>query len=326
MQLHGRARPRGEAMANKAARAGEISGRIESQNLACVETGAPLVSVIIPHYNDLDNLHRCLRLLQDQTLPRDAFEIVVADNNSRYGLGELERVCGTMARVVPASIQGAGPARNAAIAASRGTILAFTDSDCRPSPTWLERGAAALATADMVGGRVEVVVEDEAYLSGVEAFERVFAFNFKRYVEELGFCGGANMFVSRAIFDRVGPFRAEVTEDMDWGKRASAAKFRWRFAPEAVVSHPARRTWPELKKKLRRRAREDFAIAVEQPNGRFLWFLRSIAILASPLAHWIKVVRSDKLETTGQRLKAIVVLFRARFWRFIECNRLLLGR
>ena len=77
---------------------------------------------------------------------------------------------------------------------------------------------------------------------------------------------------------------------------------------------------------MRRRAREDFAIAVEQPNGRFLWFLRSIAILASPLAHWIKVVQSDRLETTGQRLKAIVVLFRARFWRFIECNRLLIGR
>ena len=92
-------------MSNKAARAGEISGPIERQNLACVETGAPLVSVIIPHYNDLDNLHRCLRLLQDQTLPRDAFEIVVADNNSRYGLVELKRVCGTMARVVPASIQ-----------------------------------------------------------------------------------------------------------------------------------------------------------------------------------------------------------------------------
>jgi GT2 family glycosyltransferase len=111
---------------------------------------------------------------------------------------------------------------------------------------------------------------------------------------------------------------------MDWGKRASAAGFRWRYAPEAVVSHPARRTWPELKNKLRRRSREDFAIAVEQQNGRFLWFLRSIAILVSPLAHWIKVVRSDKLQTTDERLKAIVVLFRVRFWRFIECNRLLL--
>jgi glycosyltransferase involved in cell wall biosynthesis len=313
-------------MANKATTAREISGRAESRSLTFAETGTPMVSVIIPHYNDLDNLRRCLRLLEDQTLPRDAFEIVVADNNSRYGLGELERACGTIARVVPASIQGAGPARNAAIAASRGTTLAFTDSDCRPSPTWLERGAAALTTADMVGGRVEVIVEDETHLSPVEAFERVFAFNFKRYVEELGFCGGANMFVSRAIFDRVGPFRAKVTEDMDWGKRASAAGFRWRYAPEAVVSHPARRTWPELKKKLRRRAREDFAIAVEEPNGRFLWFVRSIAILASPLAHWIKVVRSDKLDTTGQRLKAIVVLFRVRFWRFVECDRLLLGR
>lgn len=288
--------------------------------------GSPLISVIIPHYNDIDRLRDCLRLLQDQTLPRRQFEIVVADNNSSCGLEEVERVCGTVARVVPAPIQGAGLARNVAIAASRGSVLAFTDSDCRPSRTWLERGLAALATADMVGGRVKLDVEHASNPTAVEAFERVFAFNFKRYVEELGFCGTANMFVTRIVFDRVGPFRAQVTEDMDWGIRASAANFRWRYAPDVVVSHPARRTWQEIKQKWRRRTREDFAMALEGPNGRLIWFLRSFAILASPLVHWTQVARSDELSDAKQRLKAIVILFGVRFWRFIECNRLLLER
>ena len=46
---------------------------------------APLISVIIPHYNDLTNLERCLTLLAAQTLPKSQFEVIIADNNSRCG-------------------------------------------------------------------------------------------------------------------------------------------------------------------------------------------------------------------------------------------------
>ncbi len=287
-----------------------------------------LVSVIVPHYDDLANLKQCIGLLAAQTLPRSQFEIVVADNNSSCGLSEVERVCKPLARVVPAPIRGAGPARNVAIASSHGAILAFTDSDCRPAPDWLERGLAALSDTDvdLVGGRVDVEVQDPAHPTAVEAFEMVFAFNFKRYIERLGFSGAANMFVPRQIFDRVGPFRALVTEDLDWGKRASGANYRWRYAPNVVVIHPARRTWAELWRKWRRRSGEDFVLAMERQHGMAIWFLRSFAILGSPFVHWLDVVRSNKLCGVKLRLMAIAVLFRIRFRRFIECHRLLLQR
>ena len=289
-------------------------------------TGAPLVSVIIPHYNDLANLERCLRLLAAQTLPPSQFEVVVADNNSRCGLKEVQRICGAGARVVPAPIQGAGAARNAAVEASRGRILAFIDSDCRPTPTWLERGLAAVNGAKIIGGRVDVDYEDPAHPTAVEAFERVFSFNFKRYIEQVGFSGSGNMFVPREIFERVGGFRGEVSEDLDWGRRAVAANYRFHYAPDVVVSHPARRNWTELTQKWRKESRQAFAATLERPNGRAIWFLRSFAILVSPFAHWVRVARSNKLENIEQRLMAIGVLFRIRFWRFIECNRLLLRR
>jgi glycosyltransferase involved in cell wall biosynthesis len=175
----------------------------------------PDVSVIIPHYNDLDNLSQCIALLKAQTLRPESFEVVVADNNSRCGIEEVERVCGEWAHVIPAPIQGAGAARNAAVAASRGTTLAFIYSDCRPAPDWLEQGLGAVANAQIVGGRVDVDYLDPRNPTGVEAFERVFAFNFKRDIQELRFSGTGNMFVSRAIFDRVGGFRDLVAEDFD---------------------------------------------------------------------------------------------------------------
>ena len=290
------------------------------------EVNPPIVSVIIPHYNDLANLERCMGLLAAQTLPRSQFEVVVADNNSRCGLPEVERVCGDLARVILAPIQGAGAARNAGVEASGGRILAFIDSDCRPSPSWLERGLAALANAQIVGGRVDVDYERSNSPTGVEAFERVFAFNFKRYIEEVGFAGSGNMFVPREIFEAVGEFRGQVAEDVDWGRRAVAANYRWSYADDAIVSHPARRNWAELVQKSRKGAAEAFAAAVERPNGRLIWFLRSFAVLGSPFVHWIAVARSAKLETLEQRAKAIGVLFCIRAWRFIEYNRLLLRR
>ncbi len=280
---------------------------------------APAVSVIIPHYDDLDNLRRCLALLAAQTMPRDEFEIVVADNNSRCGIAAVEKVCAGLARVVPAPIQGAGEARNAGVRASRGRRLAFVDSDCRPFPEWLERGIKALDDADMVGGRVDVVVDGENP-TAVEAFEMVFAFNLKRYIERVGFSVTANMFVSRAIFDKVGGFRVGVPEDVDWGHRALALGYRWRYAPEARAAHPARRDWADLTRKWRRLVSEAYADVKEKPFGKLRWILRSWVVLLSPFFHVAAVLRSTKLDRFDLRLKAIVILFRLRFWRFWESH------
>ncbi len=116
-------------------------------------TSRPFISVVIPHYNDLARLRVCHARLLAQSWLRDQFEIVVADNNSTCGLAAVQEAAPS-ALVVPAPIQGAGPARNAGVAASRGTIIALIDSDCVPEPDWITEGVAALDRFDFVGGRV----------------------------------------------------------------------------------------------------------------------------------------------------------------------------
>jgi hypothetical protein len=51
---------------------------------------------------------------------------------------------------------------------------------------------------------------------------------------------------------------------------------------------------------------------------------RCFLVLPSPFAHWAVFLRSPKLQDAPQRLSAIAILFRIRFWRFLECQRLLL--
>lgn len=275
-----------------------------------------LVSVIIPHYNDLENLSLCLDLLARQTLPRRDFEIVVADNNSACGLARVAEACGARALLVPAPVQGAAAARNAGLAAARGENLAFLDSDCRPAPDWLERGLAALAKTDLVGGRVDIVFVDPARPTPVEAYEAVFAFDFKRYIEKSGFCGAGNMFVRRADFDRVGPFRGGVSEDRDWSQRAVALGLALRFAPDVVVAHPARRDWSALARKTRRVVGELYLLRQQQSPGVLAWAVYLALVLASPFVHAFKLAGSTKVSGVSLKLAAIAVLFRLRWSRF----------
>lgn len=281
------------------------------------------ISVLIPHYNDLANLDRCLDLLDRQTLPHDSFEIIVADNNSPVGIEAVRALVGRRARVVPAPEQGAGPARNAAAGAARSAAFAFTDSDCLPDADWLERGLAALQRADIVGGAVTTTASDPAHPTPSEAFELVFAFQIQHYVEHKGFCVTANLFVKRSAFETVGGFRNGISEDEEWGRRAITKGYRTVYAPEVRISHPARRNWEELRRKLNRLTRERYVLTREQRLGRIVWIARSWLILISPVFHSVKVLLSPQLKSARSRLDAIAILFRSRVYRFAESYRVM---
>lgn len=284
----------------------------------------PTISVVVPHYNDLQGLDRCLEALANQTLPRKRFEVIVSDNMSPVGREAVDAVIAGRARLVIATERGAGPARNAGAAVARGDILAFTDSDCVPTPEWLAAGEATLADVDLVGGAMTVSVEPGRALSGAEAFERVFGFDNRDYVERKGFTVTANLFCRRATFTAVGPFKVGVSEDLEWCLRARAKGYCIGFAAGALVSHPARPDWPALLGKWRRLNAESYALTIEQPGGRRRWWLRSLALPASILLHAPRVLRSASLATPGERTRALATLARLRLWRFVDAQRLLI--
>lgn len=282
------------------------------------------VSIIIPHYSDLESLALCLSSLERQTFAPDDREIIVADNASPQGPEAVANVIANRARLVVVREKGAGPARNGGVAASSGEILAFLDSDCQARPQWLERGIAALSHYDIVGGPVEVLVQNPSRVSGTEAFERVFAFNIERYVTKKGFAATCNLFCTRRVFDVVGGFDVGVSEDVDWSHRAARKSFRIGYESDAVVGHPARRNWEELQRKWVRVNRETYALTTRGPWGRTRWMLRSMLLPLSALAHTPKVMRSDRLHGIRQKAAALGVLYRLRFWRFLDSISLLM--
>lgn len=286
-------------------------------------TSHPKVSVVVPHYNDLKSLDLCLEALSNQTFAREDVEIVVADNASPQGEAALRELIAGRARLVVVEMRGAGPARNGGVAASRGTILAFTDCDCQPDSAWLAEGVRVLEEADFVGGRMDVLVDDPQHLTAAEAFEMEFAFDNEGYVKRAGFTVTANLFCSRELFDAVGGFEVGVPEDKEWCARARSMGYKIGYAPGAIVGHPARRSWDELFAKWRRLSSEAFTLAVQEPGGRRRWLLKTCALPMSALAHTPRVLASRRLVTFRQKAAALAALYRLRIWRCIDGLRLL---
>lgn len=284
-----------------------------------------LVSVIVPHYNDLEALETCLSALAAQTFPPEKYEIIVADNASPCGPDAVRAVINGRARFVEVKAKGAGPARNGGVQAASAPILAFTDSDCVPSAEWLAAGVSSLNGYDIVGGQVVVLSADPMMMTATEAFEAVFAFDFEKYILRDGFTGSGNLFVPRSIFDDVGGFLVGVSEDKEWSFRATGKGYRIGYEPRAVVAHPARKSWAELRTKWQRIQSESFALAKRESTGRLRWILRTWAMPLSIIPHAWKLFRSPKLHSVRDRSGAFGILARQRLWRFLDGHALLFG-
>lgn len=272
----------------------------------------PSIAVIIPHYNDVARLARCLDALAPQLVPD--VELVVVDNGSTDSL-DPARAALPGVRIVTETAKGAALARNRGVAETGAETLVFLDSDCLPAPDWISsvRATAARTDGDFFGGRIDVFDETPPPRSGAEAFEAVFAFDWRGYIEKKGFTVTANMVTRRRVFDDVGPFINGVSEDLDWCRRATAKGYRLRAADALRVGHPSRVDWPALRKKWLRMTREAWQLEGVGHRGR--WLVKALAMPLSALAHLPKVLLSSRLSGRAERLRGGATLVRLRCTR-----------
>ena len=286
-----------------------------------------MISVIIPHLNQPDALEACLASLRDQSISRERFEIIVVDNGSEALPAEvLARHPGV--RLLQEKRPGPGPARNAGVAAAQGEILAFIDADCRADPNWLAAVELTLASSEpgtVLGGDVRIW-RSGGRLNAIEAYESVFAYRFKLYIERHGYAGTGNLAMFRRDFETVGPFAGiEVAEDMEWGSRACAKGLRFRYVPEMVVFHPARASLSDLYVKWDRQILHYRQAADGKPAWRLRWIARALMVLASPAAGAVTVLTSDRIQGFAARRKAIAVMVAVRVHRALTMLSLLRG-
>lgn len=155
-------------------------------------------------------------------------------------------------RYVHLDTLGISFARNAAIDAARGEILAFTDDDCEAAPNWLEATAQCFdedSELGLVGGSLlapdveqhllavcpEIKPSEVTYDPVRDGRKAPKGFDFT----------GANFAMRMSVARRVGPFDECMgvgaifasAEDLDYKLRVEAANIRMRSTPTMMVQH-----------------------------------------------------------------------------------------
>lgn len=197
------------------------------------------ISVIIPTFNRRRLLERCILKLVEQNLDPALFEIIVADDENslktQHLIGHLRDKYKShrIVYVTTGPLHGPAAARNCGWKKAAHEIIAFTDDDCLPHPSWLSMAIDALDhDTDALWGRVIVPLPSnptdyQLNVAGLGKGEFV----------------TANCFCRKSILEKIGGFDERFykawREDSDLYFTLIERNAKIKFVPTAIIIHPA---------------------------------------------------------------------------------------
>lgn len=230
------------------------------------ESQPQLISVVVPVYNRQTELRMLLGELSLQEHPGPIVEIILCDDGSSENIsqlaGEVSLPSWMSVRCLRLEHRGASAARNAGLAQSTGEIVAFTDSDCLPSPAWLRELVRPFndPAIGLVGGHVDYRRAEKlsgrcvnyvmSSLIGGGARDPRCAIRMQYYPRS------GNMAVRREPALTVGGFPLVTHgEDVEFSHLVLAQGFQQAFAPAATVLHNESRSLNAVGKESFRKGR-----------------------------------------------------------------------
>ncbi len=199
-------------------------------------------SVVIPSYNDSDQLIRCLEALDCQTI-RSSLEIIVSLDGGNSLPPQLKEKADL---IVEGSHKGPASARNRGWRASGGEYILFTDSDCIPETDWAEKllsvlteGADAVKGAYSSGG--SLIIQRLAQIEFEERYKLLSKHGDTDLVDTYSAAFRREALERAAGFDE--SFPAPDHEDVDLSYRMKAMGMNLMFEPDALVAHTHRDSW-----------------------------------------------------------------------------------
>jgi len=201
----------------------------------------PVLSVVVPCYNARATIRRCLDALENQTLLRESYEIIVADSSSD-GTTDIIEQCYPNVRLLHSDTRlYYGMARNLGLDAVRAETILFIDSDCVADPQCLAQHLAehrahpeaAAVMGGMINGNPEAFWGWAIFL--IE-FARFLPMGTTRAVHDII---TANTSFKMAVFEHYGRFHMSnySGEDKCFLSKLYGANEARFFAPSAIVAH-----------------------------------------------------------------------------------------
>jgi glycosyltransferase involved in cell wall biosynthesis len=234
----------------------------------------PFITVAVCTRNGAERLPSCLRALDALRYPASRIERIVVDNApSDDRVAELVAAHPGIRYVVEPR-PGLDWARNRAVLAASGEIVAFTDDDVSVDDGWAEAIGRSFASDPGIDGITGLVVPDEIDYGAQRLFEDYGGFNrgydrqyysgkpgmrlARRFAGAGLFGTGANMAFRKALFERIGLFDPALDVgtptngggDLEMFFRTLKEGGTLLYEPAAIVRHRHRTTYQALKAQL----------------------------------------------------------------------------
>jgi GT2 family glycosyltransferase len=201
-------------------------------------------SIIIPSYNRPAAVCRCLDALALQKVPQQSFEVIVVDDGSHPALAvDQDRWKSAFdLRVIRQQNTGPAGARQHGALVARSVVLAFTDDDCVPQPTWLLEMLAALQLHPraLIGGSTSNALPDNP---GAETSQLIMELVYDHFNagEQAYFFASNNIACHRQDYLDSGgfdlDFPAAAAEDREFCDRWRMQGRPLRYVPAARIEH-----------------------------------------------------------------------------------------
>ena len=126
----------------------------------------PQISAVVCTRNRADCLQACIESLREQSLDSRNYEILIVDNGSTDGTGQLCKRYQEVSnfRYIHEPVPGLSQARNRGLQEAAGDYIGYIDDDAAAEPQWLQKALESFAMyppPDWVGGSVTLVWEEE---------------------------------------------------------------------------------------------------------------------------------------------------------------------
>jgi GT2 family glycosyltransferase len=215
-------------------------------------SGTPVVSIIIPVYNQAAHTLACLRALAAHPPQVPCEILVVDDGSSDQTAAWMPQVQGLRYEVRERN-GGFIEACNDGVARSRGRYVVLLNNDTVPQPGWLDAlldTFTQLPQAGLVGAQL-LYPDGRLQEAGGVIFQDGSGWSYGRFesaedprysaLRDTDYCSGAALMIPRALWDTLGGFdtryRPAYYEDTDLAFKVRAAGHRVLVQPASRVVH-----------------------------------------------------------------------------------------
>lgn len=212
----------------------------------------PKVSILIPAYNEEKSIARTLDSILKVNYPRNKFEIIVINNNSKdKTLEEAKKYEKKGVRVYTETRQGKGCALNFGISKAKGDIIFTMDADTFVTPNSVKDMVQGFADSSVMAVTPAMRIHDPRtiwqriqyveYLVGIY-LRKVFASLNSVWVTPGAFCA-----YRKEFFEKFGGYDEDnITEDAEITLRIQKERYKIKNYPEACAYTIAPRKFKEL--------------------------------------------------------------------------------